>query len=367
MRSHSSHRLPRTLCAGCLVQLAVVAPAFAQPRDTATPSDKPSQAPAVADGQSATTPSPTTRPSSSSPPPSPSSAPASQPALGASSQPAASTAPFPAETKSKGWLASPSVREVLSRFAPSIAFYYATSLVDHTSSEYHHSLGFMAALDYAATPSIILSTNIALYRVFDEDEERFVASNWLFGVTKTFDLPYAGTLYPSFFFNLPTNPDDWEYLDYRATVGVDIELRKYTLYAFRKHHAFGASVGFGTLRNIYQYTANKAGFDISFWQISAYLSANYKFRDFLMLLFKFGNNWRWGPEGKRLNDQYRMSLSAHYKPIQQLWLALSWYNADRTFLYDQTWNANLYSPQSTSLILSITYLPRISKTHELSR
>jgi hypothetical protein len=230
--------------------------------------------------------------------------------------------------------------------------------------------GFWFGLDYTAPYSIIVSTDVGLYREFEEPVERFVASNWKFGVTRPFALPYAGTLYPSFFFRLPTNPDDRDLRDYVGTIGVDVELRKHKLYALRKNHVFGASVGLGTLRNMYEYTTNVANydFDMPFWQLSGYLSANYKFRDFLMVLFKFGNNWRWGPDGKRLNDIYRMSLSINYKPIDQFWLALAWINWDRTFLYDQvTSNVGWYRPQSTSLMLSVTYLPRIPKTHDLSR
>jgi hypothetical protein len=278
--------------------------------------------------------------------------------------------PSTGETKASrwAWLNWANARRVLQRFAPSISLYYARSIAHYDSSDFGHSLGFIGAVDYTAMPSLILSTDLAVYREFGEDDERFVASNMSFGVTRTFDLPPAGVLYPRFFFKLPTNPDDREFLSYRGSVGVDVELRKFNFYKFHPDHAFGGSVGLATARNIYDKTTNQAGYPNRILQVSGYASLNYKFRQSLMFIVKFRNNWFWYPDGARANDLYQLSASLNYSPIKQLWLALSAVSSDRTFLYDQTTlNVALYSPEATSVVFTVTYLPRLSKTHELSR
>lgn len=309
-------------CAGLVMQLAVVDPAFAQNTEAS----------------------------------------ATQEQSGSSATPAAN-----ADAKPKATVRSSYAREILSRFAPAITFYYAASPTDSDAYQFRHQLGFIFGLDYAALDTLILSSEIAIYRELGEPIERFVASNWEFGATKTFQIPYAGMLLPRFYFNLPTNPDDREYLSYRGAIGLDVELRKSSLYSPRKNHVFGASVGIGTLRRIYEYDTNQAGYNNQAWQYSMYLSANYKYRDWLMFLLKFGNNWNWYVNGNRANDTYRLTASVNYSPYKQFWLALAWDNADRTFLYDQiSSNVNLYSPQGTNIILWLTYLPRISKTHDLA-
>jgi len=265
------------------------------------------------------------------------------------------------------WFKGARAREILSRFAPSLSLYYARSVADYDSSDFGHSLGLIGELAYSATPSLIFSTSLALYRQLGEEYERFVASNWYFDVTRTFNLPYAGVLFPHLFFMLPTNPDDGEYLTYRGSVGIDVELRKHNFYRFHKDHAVGGSVGFITARNIYGMTHNETGYPNRLWQVSAYATLSYKFRQSFLFIYKFKNNWFWYPEGDRANDIYYQSFGFHVQPITRLWVGLSAVSEDRTFLYDQvTSNVALYAAKATRVIFSLTYLPRIVKTHELS-
>ncbi len=346
MKSCSLHRLTAVLCTVCLSQLAVIEPSLAEPDSSAKPAaSQPVEA----------TPAPGT---------------VNQGATGATASTTISATTAGAQPKGKGWLGLDwtATRRILERFAPYLGLYYARSVAQYESSDFSHSLGFFTGVDFTAMPSLILSTDVALYRQLGEEYDRFVLSNWSFAATRTVKLPHAGVLHPRFFVNLPTNPDDREFLTYRGTIGADVELRKYNFYKFHKDHAFGGSIGFGTARNMYAETANEAGYPNRTWQVSGFASLNYKFRRSLMLIVKFRNNWYWYPEGNRANDAFRLSAAINYSPIQQLWLALSAVSVDRTFLYDQTsLNLALYSAESTSVIFSMTYLPKLSKTHELAR
>ena len=262
----------------------------------------------------------------------------------------------------------PNAKPLLSRFDPSISTYYARSVADPDTSDFGHSLGFSGAVDFNAMPSLVLSTGLTLYREYGEEYERFVASNWSFSATRTFELSPAGVLYPTFFFSLPTNSDDREFLSYRGSLGVDVELRKFNFYNFSKDHALGGSVGSGTSRNLYEHTTSEGLSANRIWQVSGYASLSYKFRTSLVFVFKFTNNWRWQAEGARTDDLYLLSARMSYSPVESFWLGLSTVSDDRTFLNDQvTSNVALYDAKATSVVFSLTYVPRLSATNELSR
>ncbi len=266
------------------------------------------------------------------------------------------------------WVKGDRARNILSRFAPALAMYYKRSIADYDSSDFGHSFWFYGGISYSATPSLIFSTELYLYREFGEEYERFVASNWYFDVTKTFDLWWAGVLYPRVFFQLPTNPDNYEYLTYRGTLGAEVDLKKDNFYKFHKDHAIGGATGLGVERRFYAMTHNETGYPNRLWNLSAYATLKYQYRQSFMFAFKFKNYWFWYPEGDRASDVYQLSASINYSPIKQLWLGLSAISEDRTFLYDQvTSNVALYAAKATSVIFSVTFLPRIPKTHELSR
>lgn len=266
------------------------------------------------------------------------------------------------------WVKSPSVQDVLSRFAPALAMYYKRSIADEDSSDFGHSFWLYGGLSYSATPSLIFSTELYLYREIGEEYERFVASNWYFDVTKTFDLWWAGVLYSRVLFQLPTNPDNYEYLTYRGTLGAEVDLKKYNFYKFHKDHAIGGATGLGVERRFHAMTHNETGYPNRLWNLNAYATLKYHYRQSFMFAFKFKNYWYWYPDGDRANDVYQLSASINYSPIKQLWLGLSTISEDRTFLYDQvTSNVALYAGKATSVIFAVTFLPRIPKTHELSR
>ena len=330
-------RLTVVLCAICIVQLAVISPGLAQP----VPPDAATATATAAD----------------------SSVEVAREAGGDERKPASS--PTISSTSSTE---EPNAKTLLSRFDPSISTYYARSVADPDTSDFGHSSGFIGAVDFNVMPSLVLSTDLTIYREYGEEYERWVASNWSFSATRTFELPPAGVVYPTFFFNLPTNSDDREYLSYRGSLGVDVELRKFNFYEFSEDHAFGGSVGSGTSRNFYEHTTSEGLSVNRIWQVSGYASLSYKFRRSLVFVLKFTNNWRWQAEGARTDDLYRLSARMSYSPVESFWLGLSTVSADRTFLYDQvTSNVALYDARATSVVFSLTYVPRLSATNELSR
>jgi hypothetical protein len=271
-------------------------------------------------------------------------------------------------TKSSRWYDWALDRAFWSRFSPSISTYYATSVADFDSSDFGHTLGFWGHLDVRAMPSLFVSSDLTLYRDFGEEDERFEVSNWRFGVTRTVELPYAGLLYPEFFFKLPTNGESREYFSYRGTMGLGVELRKFNFYKFHDDHSIGGSAGLTTARNIFEFTDSVGGFPNTLWQFSTYASLSYKFRSLLMATYRFSNTWNWQHDGRRTNDTYRMSISLYGHPIEPLWVGISLNNSSRTFLYDDvSWNVSIYDAEATSWMFLVTYVPKIEKTHELSR
>jgi hypothetical protein len=202
-------------------------------------------------------------------------------------------------------------------------------------------------------------------RELDAARERFIVSSTELGATHSFKLAPVGTLLPSLLFKLPTHPDSREYLSYRGSLGVDLELKNNAIFKLGQAHAFGAAAGFSAARNFYQYDANQAGGLNRLWQVALYTSLSYSLYEALTVLFKFQNGWSWFRDGAVDNQRYELTGAISYSPIRQIALSLVLLNSDRTFLYDQvSWNLKLFSPESTQLIFMCTYLPRTSQRDE---
>ena len=355
------------LCTICLMHLTLIGPCLAEVSDSAKPNAKESKDPSPDSGEEAPQPAKASD-SSAKATPTPESNGQDAPIK---TQAMTDDSPPPSNNSKKGIsreVKPDATNEFLSRFSPSISNFYSRSVADFQTSDFGHTLGFWAAVDFQAMSSLTLSTRLGVYNELGEEYERFVASNWFLGATRTVKLPLGSMLYPRVYFRLPTNPDANEYLTYRGTVGSSVEWRKFNFYRFHKDHTIGGALSLGAERSMYETAFNRGGGPNTLWQMTGSATLSYRFKGSFLLISQYRNFWRWGPEGARADDLYRLSTSINYNPIKQIWLALSLVSQDRTFLYDQvTSNVSFYAAESTSVVFSLTYLPRISIVNELSR
>lgn len=251
---------------------------------------------------------------------------------------------------------------ILEKFVPEFGMSYSRGLVESSSAYFFHSFDFGMGLGFLATSTLLISTDIDFFRVFDAEYERFEPSNMNLGVTKYFKSDKIGTFGPSLYGKLPTNPDYRRYLSYQGSLGLSLPFWNYSIFKIGQDHSFGAGIGLRFMRNFYEYSTNKAGYSNMTWSASGSASLGYFYGGVFSFFVSFRNTRPLDHDGEYGHPQYRFSASANYKPWNYVWLSLGAYTQDRTFLHDNvTWNLNIYKTGNTAVFFAVKFFTNEKK------
>lgn len=260
----------------------------------------------------------------------------------------------------------------LAKIAPVIGMGYRRALAGTGSSDFFHRWSMSGRVDYFARDDLSIFASVAVLRDLDAAIREFRLTNLTLGATKLDkisigDVP-LGVLYSTLYGQLPTDANMRRYQSFRGTLGADLTLRNTRIFTPGKDHAFGASLGGGVWRNFYQYDASIEGSVNKTWQGSMAAAVFYNFQRRLAVIQSFSNAWgaRNGLFAPIRDDRfYTLSTTVRYQPVKQLWLGLSYVNFGRLFDDDQTTpRLKLYSPETTQVLFTVSFLPKLTSTND---
>lgn len=271
------------------------------------------------------------------------------------------TPPLPAaelRASEKSWQ-----QQIASRLRPRVMLYYDRGLVTDRSADFGHGMGVSLSLGVNIQPTLIATAALGIDRRLGEPIERFMATNTRLSLTKLFKLDKIGFASVTGFGQLPTNPDDFEFLTYRGSFGLSSGLFNDQVFTFRGGmHALGGGVSLTGARHIFQYTTPIGGGSVAAapnttWVLGMGVNLIYTLMQRYSFIMSFRDNLNWNAMG-RAEDRYELAASIQVIGPYGIRGGITVATADRTTDYDRvTSNIRLYKSDATSITFSLGFAP----------